>query len=83
MKSHTIANIKYEIIVTEDGITNIHTYSFENLFLNKNEEGCDWEFVYSLHELAESVIKLDVNESMYFQPNRDNDKSKGIIVRTH
>jgi hypothetical protein len=81
MKSHTIANIKYEIIVTQDGITENHVYWFEKLFLNKNEEGCDWEFVYALHEVAEKVIKLDVNESMYFQPNRDNNKSKGIIVR--
>jgi hypothetical protein len=83
MKSHTIANIKYEIIVTEEGFTNNHRYTFEKLFLNNIAEGSDWEFVYALHELAESVIKLDVNESMYFQPNRDNDKSKGIIVRTH
>ncbi len=81
MKSHTIAGIQYNIVVTENGITNIHTYSFENLFLNKTEEGCDWEFVYALHELAEHVIKLEIDESMYFQPNRDNNKSKGIIVR--
>ena len=81
MKSHIITSIQYNIVVTEGGITNIHTYSFEKLFLNKTEEGHDWEFVYALHELAEHVIKLEVDESMYFQPNRDNNKSKGIIVR--
>jgi hypothetical protein len=79
MKSHTITNITYEIIVTQDGITENHVYSFEKLFLNKTEN--DWEFVYALCELAEKVIKLDVNDSMYFQPNRDNHFSKGIIVR--
>jgi len=82
MKSHTISEITYQIIVVEEGTTSIKTYTFERLFFNKIKSGDDWEFVYAINELAaEPVMKLNVNESMYFQSNRDNEQSKGIIVR--
>lgn len=44
-------------------------------------DGSDWEFVYSLFENGDEWTKLDVGNSMYFQPTRDDSNSKGIITR--
>ena len=43
--------------------------------------GSDLEFVYSLFENKDEWTKLDVGNSMYFQPTRDDSNSKGIITR--
>ena len=47
--------------------------------LNQNRE--DYEFVYALADRIDDVLDLKPGESMYFQPNRDDCSSKGIIKR--
>lgn len=44
-------------------------------------DGSDWEFVYAMTEIGDEWTKLDVGNSMYFQPTRDDANSKGIITR--
>ena len=39
------------------------------------------EVIYAMNEILDKILDLKLNESMYFQPNRDNNKSKGIITR--
>lgn len=41
----------------------------------------DWEFVNAMNEIGDEVKNLDVGNSMYFQPTRDDSNSKGIITR--
>ncbi len=45
------------------------------------DEKNDYELAYALQEVIDSVLDLTVDEAMYFIPNRDNETSKGIIVR--
>jgi hypothetical protein len=40
-----------------------------------------FEFVYSMQEKEKEIAALKIKESMYFKPNRDDPKSKGIITR--
>lgn len=41
----------------------------------------DAEYIYALQDRMDDVLDLRRGESMYFQPNRDNESTKGIIVR--
>ena len=41
----------------------------------------DVEVYYALQDIFDKVLDLAKCESMYFQPNRDNKDSKGIITR--
>ena len=41
----------------------------------------DYEYIYALRDIINEVLDLKIGESMYFQPNRDNADSKGIILR--
>jgi hypothetical protein len=39
------------------------------------------EYEYAMKDIADMVLDLRVHESIYFQPNRDDKASKGIIYR--
>lgn len=59
--------------------------STENITLNTlaqavKEKNCA-EIWYAMDDRLDEVLDLKVGESMYFQPNRDDKKSKGIIFR--
>ena len=41
----------------------------------------DREVVYALQEIIDDILDLPAGDSMYFQPNRDDDGTKGIIRR--
>lgn len=41
----------------------------------------DAEYIYALQDRMDEVLDLRRGESMYFQPIRDNNSTKGIIVR--
>ena len=45
------------------------------------EENNEAEVFYALQESMDSVLDLRRNESIYFQPNRDDGNSRGIITR--
>jgi hypothetical protein len=53
------------------------TVGIQELFHNPQ----DLEVINAIQEIGNDVLDLDVNQSMYFQPNRDDDSSKGIIKR--
>ena len=44
-------------------------------------EDSDSETIYSMKERIDEIMDLRINKSMFFQPNRDNKESKGIITR--
>ena len=46
-----------------------------------SEVESDFEFIYSMQGQEKQIAGLEFKESMYFQPNRDDPKSKGIITR--
>jgi len=49
----------------------------------KSYDGGDpYEWQICVQEALTEITKLKVGESMYFQPNRDDPNSKGLILRT-
>lgn len=42
----------------------------------------DAECMYALNDMLDDVLDMELNESKYFQPSRDDNHSKGIITRT-
>ena len=67
----------YKVLESQNGITNISDF---DLNLLENDET---ETAYALQEQIDAVLDLKINESMYFQPNRDDNNSKAIITRIH
>lgn len=70
-------NRKYSIVTVCNGEVEWFDLYFEE-FINSDTNS---ETIYSLREEADAVLDLGVNSSMYFQPNRDNTNSKGIVTR--
>jgi len=74
---------KYEVTIVENGIMNIKGIKISAILTSNdndpNDEG--YEFEYALQGIVDDVLDLKQGDSMYFQPNRDNGDSKGIILR--
>jgi hypothetical protein len=81
MKNHAISNITYNIVILEQVSAPSWIMTFERLFLNDVKEGEDFEFVYSLGEIAEEVMRLNVGERLEFNANRDVAMKNGAIKR--
>ena len=81
MKNYTISNITYNIVIMECNYVPNWVMTFERLFLNDVADGEDLEFVYSLNEIAEDVMRLKVGESLRFKANRDVAMENGGILR--
>ena len=81
MKNYTISNITYNIVIMEGNYVPNWVMTFERLFLNDVADGEDLEFVYSLNEIAEDVMRLKVGESLRFKANRDVAMENGVILR--
>ena len=56
------------------------TLSADRIFNSRREEGDDFEFIYSLNERFEDVIKMSVGDSMSFKSNRD-EQWVSVIIR--
>lgn len=56
----------------------IHSITFDEIYLCKPES---MEYIHALNEIIDSVMDLKVGKALYFQPNREDKNSKGIIVR--
>lgn len=67
----------YRVFTSQKGVTNIEEFNLEML------EESDSEVAYALQEQIDNVLDLKINESRYFQPNRDDYDSKAIITRIH
>ena len=67
----------YKVFISQKGVTNIDEFNLKML------EESDSEIAYALQEQIDKVLDLKINESMYFQPNRNDNDSKAIITRIH
>ena len=82
IKVSTHSNRNYALQLSENGVTVCRTYKMDDILTqisDKNANLC--EYMYALSQVLDSVLDLKENESMYFQPNRDDKNSKGIITR--
>ena len=74
--------IVYRITIQDGAHVSTTDYSFKRIFFNNKEEGDDYEFIYSIQSFYwEQMMKMELNESIYFKPDRSDDNLKGIIVR--
>lgn len=69
----------FEAVINECGNTCI---SYFYTPFNPDLNGSEYEYIYSIYEnYLEAVNILEIGQSMYFQPTRDDKTSKGIITR--
>ena len=81
-KANEPKDIVYRITIQEGAHVSTTDYSFKRIFFNKKEEGDDYEFIYSIQSYYwEQMMKMELNESIFFSPDRNDKASKGIIVR--
>lgn len=73
----------YEVVMVEGGgeFNRIAVLPIGRI-LKPREQGKDWEYIYALNDIIDKILDLKDGQSMYFQPNRDNYDTKGIILRT-
>ncbi len=75
-------DIVYRITIQEGAFVATEDYTFKRIFFNNKEEGDDFEFIYSIQSYYwEQMMKMELNESIFFSPDRNDKASKGIIVR--
>ncbi len=74
---------KYEVTIVENGIMTVKGVKVGAILTNNDNDPDDegYEFEYALQGIVDDVLDLEQGDSMYFQPNRDNGDSKGIILR--
>ena len=81
-KANEPKDIVYRITIQEGAFVATEDYTFKRIFFNKKEEGDDYEFIYSIQSYYwEQMMKMELNESIFFSPDRNDKESKGIIVR--
>lgn len=73
--------MQYKILLAEGTFTAEHTLSADRIFNSRREQGDDFEFIYSLNERFEDVIKMNVGDSISFKSNRDIEAWTSVIVR--
>lgn len=71
----------FELFMTEEGESSVEALDLNEL-LDHREMANEYEYKYAAQDITDKILDLKEGESMYFQPNRDNKNSKGIIVRT-
>lgn len=52
--------------------------SFNDLFLDRAN---DYEYIYTLQEVADDIMDLKLSQSMFVQLSRDNKDVKGVLIR--
>lgn len=79
MRAETNSIRKYQLQMVEysSDFTSVQLSIDRLLFPKEN----DFEYIYAINDLLDYVLDLKAGESMYFQCNRDNSESKGIILR--
>lgn len=69
---------KYKVaMIDRDGAT-IEHLTVQKLLLQGD---APYEYINALAENIDTILDMQIGFSMYFQPNRDDSTSKGIIVR--
>lgn len=68
----------YELYIVENGEAIKLKLAIEMLFTESENE-----YIYALQEITDDILDLKKGKSMYFQPNRDDKESKGILLRVN
>ena len=68
----------YAVQISENGICTNRYVAFPR---KVDDNGSEYEFIYAMNEEMSNIEKLSIGKSMYFQPCRDDETSKGIITR--
>lgn len=68
-------------VFVEVGELTRDTLTLEELFMLSEEQGEEFEYLYSLTDEIDTILDLKVNENIYIQGNRDNKHSKGVLTR--
>lgn len=72
---------KYTIAIADAEGLSLERISLNSLIEKGRGNQNEYEYIYALTDILDSVLDLKVDESIYFQPNRDDKTSKGIIRR--
>lgn len=78
MKTFIRSNREFTITTSINGVNEQFDSTFCCLIEDRNN---DSETIYSLQDIIDKIMDLKVKEYLFFQPNRDDDNSKGIITR--
>lgn len=68
----------YELFIVENGDSGKLKLTIEMLFTESENE-----YIYALQEIIDDILDLKKGKSLYFQPNRDDKESKGILLRVN
>jgi hypothetical protein len=73
-------NRRFNIQISEQGVTDsIKNVTVERLIEERKNE---YEYIYAIQSYhLDDMLDLKIGESIFFQPIRDDSKSKGIITR--
>lgn len=78
MKTKKITSKRvYDVQTSINGITENFTISLNEILYNDS----DYETIYSMQEVIDDILDMKINKCLWFQPNRDDSESKGIITR--
>lgn len=77
-------NRRFTFQIKEQGSNKtVKNLTVESL-IKKKLLGADYEYIYALVFYGlDKILDLKLNESVYIQPNRDDNTSKGILTRTN
>lgn len=75
-------NRRFTLQISESG----HAVTVDNLTVERLTEdkpqGDDFEYIYALDYYGiDKILDLKIGESVFIQPNRDDNESKGILTR--
>lgn len=73
---------RYTVYLTY-GVTNEYHPNCSIFDIERMSHIEDMETGHSLMEGLQSILQLAIGQSMYFQPHRDDNTSKGIITRIY
>jgi hypothetical protein len=75
----TIIESKRTYSVEESVNGNISNYRIK--LTEIMDKASDSETIYAMQERIDDILDLKLKKAMFFQPNRDDNDSKGIITR--
>lgn len=80
-KFYNSSQRKFLLLYVEQGESVKTILTLEDLFMLSENQGEDFEYLYSLTYKIDKILDLKVNENIYVQGNRDNEYSKGVLTR--
>tara|TARA_R100000781_G_scaffold84645_1_gene52093 strand:- start:386 stop:676 length:291 start_codon:yes stop_codon:yes gene_type:complete len=66
------------LLIFEDGV--METITLTSIY-SKSDQESNWEYNYALNAIIDEVLDMKVNETIYFQHNRDDENSKSLLTR--